>query len=126
VKRDSQDKSNGKTVGQNRNFRISHDRPPQKPIIRHSRTPGKSVTRINGAAAQYGLQGLVLAALLTLRQLPCASTLLNGTPISRGFEVDPFFNSDAATIMTLVARGYDFACRYDFRASAFRAASELN
>jgi hypothetical protein len=51
--------------------------------------------------------------------------LLHGTPIGRRFEADPVFNSDAATIMTLVAHGYDFACLDDLGATAFRAASKL-
>jgi hypothetical protein len=53
-------------------------------------------------------------------------TLLGGSPIGRGFEVNPAFNFHAATIMTLTSLGYDLTCFDDLCASAFRAASKLD
>jgi hypothetical protein len=44
--------------------------------------------------------------------------LLGGTPIGRRFETNPVFDFYAATIMTLVALGYDFAGFDDLRAPA--------
>jgi hypothetical protein len=52
--------------------------------------------------------------------------LLTRAPIGRRFKVNPVFNSNAATIMTLAALGYNLACLDDLCASAFRAASEFN
>jgi hypothetical protein len=44
--------------------------------------------------------------------------LIAGTPIGRRFETNPVFGFYAATIMTLVAQGYDFAAFDDLCAPA--------